>query len=231
MNINQCPVPVIPNSSKNKLSFFILLFTGILTAFFLTISATRPASADMERLFDTNYLKGVDTILVSYGGGPNSNLMPWPKVTYPAPPSIFILALKDIFSEQAWIKITEKTEPSDFTKPNVITFQFSTTVRESVIDGKSIKAGTLSILIWRGGPHSRDQVCIPSRVLANPPISYPFIVPATTDELNKTLTEGVRFLTLHLPRYFACGNNVGSDPCQWGPRPYGYDDFDRGITR
>lgn len=215
----------------DKPSNYILLFHGILTLFVLVVSMTLPACAQDERLFDMDYLKGVDTIFVYSSGGPSSKLMPWPPTFNKKYPNIFVSTLNEVFQEQPWVTFTDKMEPEGLTKPNVLNFQFGLTVQEALVEGKPTKIGSISLLIWHREMPMHNRIYFPSHAIPVVPASYPFIVPETTDELYKTLSQGIRFLTMYLPRYFACANKVGEDPCRWGPAPYDYGDFKRGIGR
>src|SRR5262249_27202622 len=90
--------------------------------------------------------------------------------------------------------------------------------------------GALSVQLARRAPETSPQYLYISPIYT-PPASYVFVVPKTADELDEKVADGLRYLISYLPSFFACGNQVGDDPCHKLQPPFGTNDTSVDLSK
>jgi len=203
----------MPSAKKRPARVISTLLVMLAIASIVLLPVTRAAATSDGPVFDPTYLKGIDIVYVTQKGGPKANILPWPPMKDPLPPSLFFLTVKEIFGKQPWVTVTRTMERQDEVKPNVLTFEFVTSAREEVVNGRPIKVGALALQLWHRDMPLAGNTSFPSHAIPIHPITYPFVALDSTEEFQKQLVAGVHYLVDHLPNYFACANQVGKDPC------------------
>lgn len=74
------------------------------------------------------------------------------------------------------------------------------TIRDEKIGERNIKVGALSLSLRK---NDEEELIIK-------PVTFPFIVPESKQELERKLEAGISYLTSFLPSYIACANDVTS---------------------
>jgi hypothetical protein len=201
--------------------------------FFVVGSVTWPVPAFASRgpIFELEDITGVTTILVSQDNGPDRSLFTGsPKIVdvKDALPDPVLLAVQDVFSSQPWIKVMSLYDPeakpriqSTPDKPGFVMFTFTVSSQQEMMDGKPVTIGSVGMQIWKYRARSAHEAAY-RYALAQSPVTYPFLASKDEKETTKRITEGVRFLTAHLPSYFAYANkDLSGSTSMILDRPYG----------
>lgn len=201
--------------------------------FFLVGSATLPipAFASSGPIFGLEDITGVTTILVSRDNGPDRSLFTTPPKIVDvkdALPDPVLLAVQEVFSSQPWVKVMSFYDPdaharmgASSTKPSFVMLVFTVSSRQETVDGKTIKVGSVGMQIWKNRVRSAHEAAY-RYALAQSPVTYPFLASKDEKETTKRITEGVRFLTAHLPSYFAYANkDLSGSTSMMLESPYG----------
>ncbi|TAL35292.1 MAG: hypothetical protein EPN97_07470 [Alphaproteobacteria bacterium] len=154
------------------------------------------------------YLKGIDTVLVFDRFGPfaddildinHNQTRPWIQQ-----------ALTDVFAAEPWISVKGHLTVTEAERiqPNLINLVILVSARKEIIDNKLVKLAALSVQFQQSNYYYISSTS-DSRVDFSPePVTYPFVVPDTKEELEQNFIEGVRYLTSHVPTAFYCANKA-----------------------
>ncbi len=196
---------------KTKLPMRSLVFVIALNLILGLLSCPRVASASSSPLIDLRALKGVDTIVVADNFGPGAAKLL--NVDHLKTRPIVLNVLQGVFSDanshlwvkDSWLSIKPALHMDihDLQKPDVLLMSFVISAREEHVDGKAVTVGALSLTLTRSDPEGSKALEIAGDA------TYPFLVPSNPDELEKPITDGVKFLTSFLPSYLVCANKYG----------------------
>ena len=155
-------------------------------------------------------LKGINRIIFSQNFGPKADKLL--DLTYLQMKQVVQKSLSDIFSADTGMKInpSNKVLSEDKLKNNNLFVEVILSARESIVNEKKIKAASIYLQLSR----------LP-RIRLSPPITYPFIVPATSEEQQAEIAKGIRYLAGYLPSYISCANKIDAHPCAMLLEPYG----------
>lgn len=192
-----------------KQLLFIVALT--LTALVLPAQVFAQATPSNNRGYNVDwqrgkYLKGIDTVIESDNlaldadeilGIDHGQTRPW-----------VINTLKEVFSSQPWISIQHHLDvpPSDLAKPNMIVLEVLVSARNEIINHKLVTTAALSVQIRQ--PYHYTPNLTPSIIFSPNPVTYPFLVSDSKEELEKQFTDGVRYLTSYLPTAIYCDNKA-----------------------
>jgi len=189
-------------------------------AFFVLSAATQAAATSYLPLFDTTDLIGVDTVVVGGGSSSGHALFPPRKPSAIVGHDAITLAVKDVFSKQPWISVKgfQEVDVTELSKPNVIFFDFDISAQQDSADGRAVAVGSLGLQLWKYHPHGMRSA------IAIQPATFPFLMSASAEELDKKLDTGARFLTSYFPYVLGCLKTGGGLNCSivedpWGQRP------------
>ena len=188
---------------------FGAMFWTFALAFIIAVVVPLP-SVSAGRLTQTDYLKGVDTVIVDESVVPEHILLPQhvptpEEIKNPSPPLILRL-VRDIFSQQPWISVKQARDVplKEQYKSNVICLNYAVSAQQETINGQPVKVGSLALQILKYHPDGTRTA-----IAALPPATYPFLVPDSESGFNKKIAEGVHYMTDYLPSHFVCANKYG----------------------
>ncbi|TAL34901.1 MAG: hypothetical protein EPN97_07930 [Alphaproteobacteria bacterium] len=191
-------------------NLIIVSVTALLMMVHVSITSATMSDPPLER----KYFEGIDTIVILNKFGPH--------VGYVLGQDIFqshywiYNAFRSMFSSEPWVSISVESGPKDIphgerNKKSAIRLIFTLSAREEMVRGKPIKTAALSVQFRQSDFYGDPVNFSPT------PVTYPFIVPETKEELKTKVEDGVRYLTEYLPAYF-CHRDDPNAPC----KPVGY---------
>lgn len=177
----------------------------------LVVAVSAPLSSVHAGGFtQTDYLKGVDTVIVGESVVPEHVLLPQHAPTAEEinnpPPRPILLLVKEIFSQQPWISVKQARDVplQEQRQPNVIYLDYAVSARQDTINDQPVKVGSLALQILK---YQTDGTR--TAIAAFPPVTYPFLIPDSEEDFNKKLAEGIHYITDYLPSHFVCANKYG----------------------
>jgi hypothetical protein len=182
--------------AKRGMSFCAWIIGALAVLLFRVAPAN---STQYDPVFDPDYLRGVEKLIVISQYGTFTRQLPSPADA--TGPNIFLMTVQEIFADTD-VKVTSQLQPFDDKQPSVLMVEFTISTRLDSLAGKPVDVGAISLQIWRRG-RGVTGVGKPVGV-----VSYPFVIAEDAEAMRKTIATAIHHLADHLPAYWLCGNST-----------------------